>query len=68
VPEAFSVKRRLSVTLTANSPCSRLADEGTAEAVELFLVMILVVMEFSNSFAEKVKLHSRLRLCSSCLD
>jgi hypothetical protein len=37
------VKRRLSVTLTANSPLTKSAVVGTAEAVELFLVMITVI-------------------------
>ena len=41
--EAFSVKIRLSVTLTASSPWTRSDVKGTAEAVELFLVTMTVI-------------------------
>ena len=44
VPPLSLVYSFLSVTLTANSPCSKSPDKGTAEAVELFLVMIVVII------------------------
>jgi len=42
--EAFSVKILLSVTLTASSPCTKSLVVGTAEAVELFLVTIVAIL------------------------
>jgi hypothetical protein len=42
--DAFSVKIRLSVTLTASSPCTKSLVVGTAEAVELFLVTMTVML------------------------
>ncbi len=47
-PAAFSVNRRLSVTFTANSPCTKSPAVGIAVVVELFFVIILVAINITR--------------------